>query len=356
MQKNLFTIFGVVSLVLILFSLTVLAACSKPAPAPVPAPAPKPAPAPVPKPEPITLKLVQMQSVGHKLFVGVTEYANRVNERSNGEIIIDIIGGPEVMPTKEQGPALKDGVVDMGAFYGGWVAEQVSLLYIMSLSSLSVPEQRATGIYDLVQEESQKAGLYMIGPWRIFEPGRGHFHMFVNQKVARPQDLAHHNLTIATFSGMRPWVEALGMNVALMPPGDRYSAMERGVAQGAANSVESAASFSYWEVVPYWIDYGLENINHYIMMNLDKWNSLTPSQQELLFDTRLEMEGELEAITAKAQDDAKAAMIAAGMEPITFSDADVAWYSSLDYEARWAEASEKYPEISKKFKSILLPQ
>ncbi len=256
-----------------------------------------------------------MQSIGHGLFVGVQAFVDRVNEKANGELVLDVIGGPEVMPTAEQGPALQDGVIDMGAFYGGWIAEQVPLLYLMSLSPLTIPEQRAKGILNLVQDKANEAGLYMLGPWRIFPRDTGHFYMYVNEKISKPQELADLNLTIATYSGMRPWVEALGMNVALMPPADRYTAMERGVAQGAANSVEGASSFSYWEVVPYYIDHGVENINHYLMLNLDKFNSLPAHLQRLLIDTRMEMEPELQAITVKAQDDAKSALRANGMEP-----------------------------------------
>jgi TRAP-type C4-dicarboxylate transport system substrate-binding protein len=296
-----------------------------------------------------------MQEPGHKLFIGVGEFAKRVNEKANGELVIDVLGGPSVMPTQEQGPALQDGVVDMGAFYGGWIGEQVPILSLMSLSPLTMQEQRDVGIYDLVDEESRKGGMFMIGPWRIFPRNTGHFYMYVSEKVEHPWELAEHNLTIATFSGMRPWVEALGMSVALMPPADRYSAMERGVAQGAANSVESGASFSYWEVVPYWIDHGVENINHYLVVNLDKWNSLPAHLQQLLINTRMEMEPELQAITVKAQDEAKAALLANGMEAITFSDPDRDWYMNLDYEARWKDAYERYPDLAPKYQSILLP-
>jgi len=302
-----------------------------------------------------SLKAVQMQATGHQLFIGWEKFVDIINEKSKGELVIEILGGPEVMPTEEQGPALRDGVVDMGALYGNWIRELIPILYLTGLSPLTVQEQRDAGIFDMVQENANEANIYFLGPWRLFPKGGGHFFMYVNQKIKRPQELADLNLTIATYSGMRPWVEALGMTVALMPPADRYTAMERGVAQGAANSVEGAASFSYWEVVPYWIDYGVENINHFILLNLDKWNSLPTHLQKLLVDTRMEMEPELEAITMKAKDDAKAQLRAGGMESITFTAEDALWYQNQNYEARWAESLDKYPELTPKMKPILLP-
>jgi TRAP-type C4-dicarboxylate transport system substrate-binding protein len=131
--------------------------------------------------------------------------------------------------------------------------------------------------------------------------------------------------------------------------------MERGVAQGAANSVEGASSFSYWEVVPYWIDHGDENINHYLLVNLDQFNGLPSHLQKLLLDTRMEMEPELQAITVKAQDDAKAALRANGMEPITFSAEDALWFANQNYDARWAEAVERYGDLVAEMKPIQLP-
>ena len=68
-----------------------------------------PAPAPAPKPEPIVLTAVQSGPLGGPEFVAWEWYVKEVNQRSGGELKIDVIGGPDVIAVPDQANAVKDG-------------------------------------------------------------------------------------------------------------------------------------------------------------------------------------------------------------------------------------------------------
>ena len=99
------------SLTIIMVSSLVFAGCAQPAPAPAPVPAPKPAPAP--KPTPIVLKAVTFLAVAAVACRPLKMFIDKVNEKSKGELVIQLVGGPEVVPGSEQPMAVKRGVVDM---------------------------------------------------------------------------------------------------------------------------------------------------------------------------------------------------------------------------------------------------
>jgi len=104
----------------------VIGGCGKPAPAPTPAPAPAPTPAPAP--EPIVLKAISAWPLSaEETNLGFLRFVDAVNERAQGELVIEILGGPEVVAESDQFEAVRDGVVDMvhttPTYYKGEIPE-----------------------------------------------------------------------------------------------------------------------------------------------------------------------------------------------------------------------------------------
>jgi len=317
---------------------TVLTACAKPAPPPTPAPAPKP--------EPIVLKAVQADYVGHPLFVGWEWYVKEVNDSAKGELIIDVLGGPEVMPLADQGDAVAAGAVDIACNYGSWLEKLVPVMAMWHARRIGPEEMRKRGAYELIQEEVSKIGVYWLGPTRELLDS-AHW-VSINKWVDKPQDLA--GLRIATFAGLAPWMEGLGMIPVILPPPERYSAIERGIADGAAHSLEGQFAFAYHELPghDYWIDYGAFSSGEMMIINLETWNNLPEHLRELLIDVQLELEAVSEALSWKEQARVKQGLRDGGMRPITFSPEDAKWYIDIAYEAEWEKMSEEYPELAPK--------
>ena len=325
-MKRFMTMLVIAGLILVLVALPFMTACAKPAPAP--------------KLEPIVLKAVQADPLGHPLFVGWEWYVKTVNTRAEGELIIDVLGGTEIIPLADQADAVKDGIIDINCNYGSWVEKVVPAMGMWHLRRIPPDEMRKRGAYDLIQEEMNKVGIYWLGPTREMLDC-AHW-ITVNKWVESPKDLA--GLRIATFAGLAEWLEALGMIPLVMPPGERYSAIERGIADGGAHSLEGQFNFAYYELIDYWIDYGVFSSGEMMLVNLNRWNNLPEHLQKLLIDIQLELEGISGALALKSQDATKRGLRDGGMKPITFSSEDAEWYVSIGYEVKWQELFKKYPE------------
>ena len=71
--------------------------------------------APAPTAGPIVLKAVSFLPKGASPLADYGNYIDAVNERANGELVIDWIGGPEALPRFDQAEAVRTGVIDMTA-------------------------------------------------------------------------------------------------------------------------------------------------------------------------------------------------------------------------------------------------
>ena len=83
-------------------------------------------------------------------------YVDEVNKKSNGEVVIKFVGGPEAIPAFKQFEAVRSGVVDMifgcESYYGASVTGGA---YI-HLSQLTPMEERKVGYYDLIMDFLKK--------------------------------------------------------------------------------------------------------------------------------------------------------------------------------------------------------
>src|SRR4030065_774038 len=158
-------------------------------------------------------------------------YAEEVNKKSNGEVVIKFMGGPEAIPAFKQFEAVRTGVVDMifsaESYYGGAVTGAA----YTHLSRLSPLEERKAGYNDLRVENLEKQNLFYLG-----RPVYGTwFQIFTNKPIKRPQEIKGQKIrTSATYE---PFIKTLGAVPITLPGSEVYTALERGVVDGYAWSV-----------------------------------------------------------------------------------------------------------------------
>jgi len=149
-----------------------------------------------------------------------------VNAEGKGTLQINFIGGPKAIPAFEVGNAVKTGVVDMalttGAFYTNLMPEADAL----KLAQLPIAEQRKNGAFEYINQIwNQKANMYYLARMVEHQP----FHLYLNKEITKP-DLT--GLKIRITPVYRDFFQALNGNVVTTPPGEVYTALERGVVDG----------------------------------------------------------------------------------------------------------------------------
>lgn len=337
MKRNkLFRLSVGVCLVLVLVVLAFTSACAPQQPA-----------------GPIVLKAVTSlptTSFSNEPFWWVNE---QINQRSNGELRIEFLGGPEAIPGPDQAVALKQGVVDYAFNFAGVYAGIVPGIEILSVSRITPAQERAGGFFDFMAELHKDAGLVYLGRGGSVDGANSrYFYIWTKERVERPTDLAGMKITCFSTQS-NAFLEALGAIPVILPAGELFTAVDTGVVDGFWLPIPTAVPMGMYETVPYLIDHSYFHTNSTFLINPDVWDGLPNHLQDLMTEIIIESEQAMPAVTAAKEQEMRQILLAAGIEFIKFSPDDAKWFVDIAYDAEWAKQYEKYPDLAPQFRALL---
>ena len=263
------------------------------------------------------------------------EFVEKVNERGEGVVQIDVRGGPEVIGLAQQPEAVRNGVVDMAytaaSFYAGTVPERDAMV----ASNTNAIYARENGGIDLMNQIHQdKMGVYYLG-W--FDSGVS-YNLY---SIEEPQLDADGNLDV---SGMKlrsnPVYDAffqdyLQAQPISLPTTDVYAALERSVVNATGWTQIGLKDLNWDRFLNYRIEPAFFSTDMGAIVNLESWNALSPEAQQILQEVAIEHErssAERFAEVAKAQ---QAELEADGMTVVTLEGAAADAFSEAAREATW---------------------
>ncbi|MBU2609079.1 MAG: TRAP transporter substrate-binding protein DctP [Chloroflexi bacterium] len=332
-------LFLVISIIL-LVGLSLPIACAQPAPTPAPAPAPAPAP------KKFVFKSVSFIPSPTKRAVAFKAWQDEITKRSNGELVCEYAGGPEVIGAKQQPTATRAGAVEMSTVGGSHVMGLVPEVSLLALSRISAPEERAVGATDFLRKLYAKAGLYYVG--RLDPKPQQNFYITSKVKLTGVNDFKGKAFG-ANGTYVQAFAEALGTSFTVVNMPEAFGALDRGLIQMYSTSIDLQANLGIPEVNKFVIDHPFYQSNTTIIINLDAWNSLPDHLQKLVMDTYLDFEQQFidgaydgVVVGAKKFEDA-------GAEFVKFSDAEAKRFLDLAYSAESAKWLEKLPDSAPGF-------
>jgi TRAP-type C4-dicarboxylate transport system substrate-binding protein len=293
-----------------------------------------------------TLRAVNAFAEGSAFAKPFETFVEKVNAEGKGVVQINYIGGPKAMPPFEVANALKNGVVDMAnvtaAFYTNLLPEGDAL----KLSTRSIAEQRQNGAYEFINELHQKK----VNAWYLARVGEGvPFHLYLTRPIEKP-DLS--GMTIRVTPVYRAFFAALGANVVQTPPGEVYTALERGVVQGYGWPILGVFDLGWQDKTKFRVDPGFYTVDVEVLVNLDKWKGLTEAQRAFLTKQALWLEGENAKMAAQAEVE-RERQAKAGIQTITLAGADAEKWQKTASEAGWAAIRQVAPENADKLRALL---
>ena len=218
------------------------------------------------------------------------DYVKKANDAGKGEFAIQVRGGPEAIGMMEQPGAVRSGVVDMVytpcAFYAAVVPECDAL----SASSIDGPTARKNGGTELLNQIHQKRmGVYFLGwvdsgirfsLWSTKEPkfdGSGH----IDIKGFKVRGNPIYNAFLTNYLG----AQVINLNSA-----ELYTALERGTVDITAWTQIGAMDLNWDRYLKYRILPDFFSTDLGILVNLKKWNALSPKTREILQRVAIEHE------------------------------------------------------------------
>ena len=256
---------------------------------------------------PVTLKVTTCLARNHDYSQAFTETFIKPLNAKKASVKLLYLGGPEVTPFKEQGSSLKRGLVDMilcpAAYYGGLFGEA----RLPGAQTVSVAEMRKNGAWDMMNAAWNKHLNAQLLGW-VFDEGQIFYTYFTEKpKESTKTGLDLTGQKIRSTGLYNPFLKAMGATTIVMAPGDVYAGLQRGVVSGLAWPWGSIGKYGWQRFLKYRVKPHFFGASQPLLVNLDKWKSLTKEQQKLLTDQAMAFERDGGAIIIKKgrEDDAK---------------------------------------------------
>jgi TRAP-type transport system periplasmic protein len=295
----------------------------------------------------VTLRAVSAFQEGTAVSRPFEEFIRKVNEDGKGLVRITFIGGPRAMPPNEVGNAVRGGVVDIAnvtsAFYTNLLPEAQAL----QLSTRTMDELRQNGGWELLNRlHNEKVNAYYLARHGDGIP----FHLYLTREIAGP-DL--RGLTIRTTPVYRAFFTKLGANLVNTAPGEVYTALERGIVQGYGWPAVGIFDLGWQERTKFRVDPGFYMVDVNVLVNLPKWNSLSPQQKEVLTKAALWLEERQRSGNAAFVQSELARQEQAGIKTIVLSGEARATFERTARETGWADVEKAAPQNATELRRLL---
>lgn len=293
----------------------------------------------------VTLRAVSAFAEGTQFARPFERFIEKVNKDGKGIIQINYIGGPRAVPPFEVGNAVRTGVVDIanvtGAFYTNLMPEADAF----KLVHKPMTEQRKNGTWAYVNElHNKKLNSHFLARQFHNVP----FHIYLTKKIDK---LDFSGLKIRVTPVYRDIVQARGGTPINTAPGEVFTALERGVVDGYGWPISGIFDLGWDKATKYRVDPGFYGADVNVLVNLDKWKSLTDAQRKVLTDAGawLEAADSENVAINKAETERQAK---AGIETLDFGPEESKKFIEQAYAVAWDSVIKRAPEEGKKLREL----
>lgn len=282
----------------------------------------------------------------------VTEvFIPKVEEYSNGTIKIVHFPDNQLGNDEQSFAMAQTGECDIAVGSTSSVATTYNDLYVYDVPYMFLNKQE---VYEVgFNGEAGKAildgfsgyGLKGLAFWE-----NGFRNVTTNNKdIASVGDLKGLKIrTMANEIHLEAW-KAMGANPTPMAFGELFTAMQQGTVDGQENPLGIITGNKFEEIEKYCTLTEHVYTPYYVVMNLDRWNSLTADQQDALTRAMAETTTRQYELSQKYEDDAVGVMEAAGCAVRTLTDAEKMSFKNAADGANSLDAAKKImykPELA----------
>jgi TRAP-type C4-dicarboxylate transport system substrate-binding protein len=296
-----------------------------------------------------TLRAVNAFQEGTYFARNFERFIQKVNAEGKGIVQINYIGGPKAIPTFEQGNALRNGVVDLANTTTSFTASVIPEGLALNYTDQSMADLRRNGNLEFLNTLFMEKGLYYFA-----RTGEGIQYYVYSNKPIEKADLTGLKLRIAPI--YRDFFTRQGATVVNMPPGEVFTALERGVVDGYGWPLLGIFDLGWHEKTRYRLEPGFYTVELGIQFSAAAWKKLTPQQRAFLEKQREWLEAQnLEqarvdsAAEIKKQQDA-------GIRVQRLDDAQARIFVKSAYDAAWDGVVKASPTHGPKLRQLMAPK
>ena len=254
------------------------------------------------------LKLAHGLEVAHPVHKGMEFMAQRVAEKSEGKLQIEIYPAQQLGTDRQALELLQIGSLAMSKTSGAVMENFAPKIKVLSLPYIFKGREHAYRVQDskvgkdLLLESEQ----YWLRGLGYVDAGQRSFYT-KDRPINTPKDLEGLKIRVQESVTAMNLVRALGGSPTPISWGELYTALQQGVVDGAENNPPSFYSSRHYEVCKYYSLNEHTAVPDILVIGTVAWNRLSPQEQTWLqeasdeavvFQRKLWVEAEQEALEA----------------------------------------------------------
>ena len=277
------------------------------------------------------LRLTLQLPATHHLGINVQSFADEVNQKTNGELKVEIYPSAQLYKDKEVPQAVASGAVEMGVasltrFVGTIPA--VDLFYVPFLFSSEDAIKKAVA-KDSPVRGPLDAAIAQTGARVLWWQAYGGAVFLSNDLDLRsPADLKGKKVRVFSKT-LGSLVEAAGGAPTSISGSEQFLAYQRGTVDVGITGVTAVKQRKLYQVMnTLTATSNMIDIEFIVLINEKVWNDLTPEQQEVVSAAAARVEKELRDEMSKLEADAFA-FVSDKMKVIELTEAEMSQWRKL---------------------------
>ncbi|WP_206338535.1 TRAP transporter substrate-binding protein DctP [Antarcticimicrobium sediminis] len=263
------------------------------------------------------------------------EFVTDVNEKGEGIVKIQLMGGPEVMPSAQQIDAVKRGIIDIQ--YGPATYHLGSAPEIDAFvgATVSPEEARENGGFELMQTILQdRLGVRMLS---MAQAGLEFYVWTVDKpKIKEDGSVDLNGMRLRSQPIYQSFFEGMGAVPVSVGVPDVYTGLERGTFDGIGWPIAGVTDFSWDKYLKYRIDPGFFNSDLIIVINPESYADLSGEARAVIDQAALEYERDSRQRLAELTAETDKKVRDAGIEVITLEGSTATDYLDGAFGSAWA--------------------
>ncbi len=263
-----------------------------------------------------SLKLAHGLDVTHSVHKGMEYMAERVKEKSNGTLTIDIYPNGQLGSERQCLELLQIGSLSMTKVSAAVMENFAPKMQVLSLPYLFEDREQAFRVLrgEIGKQLLTESEKYWLRGLTYFDAGYRSF--YTKEPVRQTADLAGKKIRVQESVTAMNLVRTLGGSPTPISWGELYTALQQGVVDGAENNPPSFYLSRHYEVCKYYTLNEHTFVPDILVIGTEAWNRLTLEEQQWLQEAADEATTKQIDLWRQSEQEALKAVIAAGVEII----------------------------------------
>ena len=236
---------------------------------------------------PMILTLAHGLSETHTVHIAMTEFADKVKERTNGRIQIQIFPNGQLGSENENMEQLMAGVISMVSAPGLATYNEsyhtFGLPYIFDSTEDFYHVMDSDQMHDFFLS-SEDDGFVTL---TYYTSGARSFYT-KNKAIRKPEDLKGLKIRVQDMKSQTDMMKALGGIPVAMSYGDVYTSLQTGIIDGTENNETALTTGKHGEICKVYSTDQHAMIPDVMVMSAKVWKEISPEDQQIILEAARE--------------------------------------------------------------------